>query len=862
MKTVLNPKKGLVTFLSLLMTLFIINNSKAQGCYPSSPPCSGGSALPSYSVTSGTPTWSGGTYKVGASNLAVSGSSTTLTISNSCIEFDNAAYGIGVTSGAHLILSNCTIYSSAGALWQGIKVNTGSWVTISNGTIIADAVKGVWSNSGANEAKFTITGSTFCHCNYGIYMSPFSSASMASTVTGTIFNGGSLLGSGNSTAGIFMSGIGTSTYVFTVGSAAAYGTSTNEFTGSDQGIHAEDSYINVQDCNFHDLHNTGTTGYGIFSKNTTGSADLLFVGLYTIYGANNLFDNCRIAINVDDDVETHIRENDFTSTHGSTYTMEKAIKIENSNSIIVVENNEIDDYEEQGVWLKDVSANYATIYGNTFNLTYISSTGSMAIRVYGSTLIDDLYLEIYGNIINAGRTGIYINSIWPPTGTYPVHDNEIYFGASTGNSHGIIIIDCYQIPVVSNYCEGNGSEDDDVRGIYFEDTPQFNCHNNHVNLCGVGIYCAGGVSESLINCNEIEDCPSSGMFFDNIGSGSSILYPNMTATGDPAGNFWLPDDPGTNRGHITGTTSFSSFTWKFSDNSGTETAYWMPNPCFSAGGGALHPTNIGGANDCGEIPYERLTEEGEFEALIGEITNMFGEYANQFNINDPGETLNDFYTLSSFWEKVTTNELDPNELPEELKDLYEYISGTNIPDIFDLSHALSSHDYEGAQTLLENINPANDIEYYITRISDLYLDNMNVDGRFEMNEEILPEIRSIAVLDGRDYGRGVYMARALMDTLIEYNMPEEFEKLGNFSTQQVVVYPNPAHDIITLEYHNGKPVTGIEYVEISSLVGDIVKEFSLTDNTIDISSISNGVYLLKVTTLQEQNYCLKLEIMK
>ena len=187
---------------------------------------------------------------------------------------------------------------------------------------------------------------------------------------------------------------------------------------------------------------------------------------------------------------------------------------------------------------------------------------------------------------------------------------------------------------------------------------------------------------------------------------------------------------------------------------------------------------------------------------------------------------------------------------------------TNIPKIVELKHTISAREYEEAGTLLENLSPAKEIEFYITRTSELFLNHLNDVGVFEINDEILPEIRSIAVLNGWDYGRGVYMARALMDTTIEFNMPEEEEKLGIHARQDIVVNPNPAYEFITLQFANTNPVTDLTSVEIFGLSGVVLKKVYTTNNIIDVSSLPNGIYLLKVSYGLGQKCYIKLEILK
>ncbi len=61
---------------------------------------------------------------------------------------------------------------------------------------------------------------------------------------------------------------------------------------------------------------------------------------------------------------------------------------------------------------------------------------------------------------------------------------------------------------------------------------------------------------------------------------------------------------------------------------------------------------------------------------------------------------------------------------------------------------------------------------------------------------------------------------------------------------EIAVYPNPAQNILNIEIAN----TGTASVSIKNIVGQSVKEISLNQlkNTINISDLSSGMYLLKV----------------
>lgn len=66
------------------------------------------------------------------------------------------------------------------------------------------------------------------------------------------------------------------------------------------------------------------------------------------------------------------------------------------------------------------------------------------------------------------------------------------------------------------------------------------------------------------------------------------------------------------------------------------------------------------------------------------------------------------------------------------------------------------------------------------------------------------------------------------------------EQLGQqqFNQQVLVLYPNPIKDVLTL---NG--VTNLQSYEVVNMVGQIVSRGSINENSIDLSSLSNGIYI-------------------
>lgn len=67
----------------------------------------------------------------------------------------------------------------------------------------------------------------------------------------------------------------------------------------------------------------------------------------------------------------------------------------------------------------------------------------------------------------------------------------------------------------------------------------------------------------------------------------------------------------------------------------------------------------------------------------------------------------------------------------------------------------------------------------------------------------------------------------------------------SFFNQNFAVYPNPANNVLNILPKNGN---AINYFSISDLNGRTVASGNLTNNSIDVSSLSQGVYLVTIET--------------
>jgi hypothetical protein len=69
----------------------------------------------------------------------------------------------------------------------------------------------------------------------------------------------------------------------------------------------------------------------------------------------------------------------------------------------------------------------------------------------------------------------------------------------------------------------------------------------------------------------------------------------------------------------------------------------------------------------------------------------------------------------------------------------------------------------------------------------------------------------------------------------------------------ITAYPNPAQDMVHIENKDNKPMT----ISVHTLTGEIVLATLMTNDKLDISTLSTGIYMLRVK-IGEQEASLRL----
>jgi hypothetical protein len=77
--------------------------------------------------------------------------------------------------------------------------------------------------------------------------------------------------------------------------------------------------------------------------------------------------------------------------------------------------------------------------------------------------------------------------------------------------------------------------------------------------------------------------------------------------------------------------------------------------------------------------------------------------------------------------------------------------------------------------------------------------------------------------------------------------------LEDITANQITVYPNPVKDLLQINHS----LKSIDILQLTDLTGRIlIEETNFTENTLNLSSLANGVYLLKLTK-DSQNVVIK-----
>lgn len=131
---------------------------------------------------------------------------------------------------------------------------------------------------------------------------------------------------------------------------------------------------------------------------------------------------------------------------------------------------------------------------------------------------------------------------------------------------------------------------------------------------------------------------------------------------------------------------------------------------------------------------------------------------------------------------------------------------------------------------------ANTSSNYVATASDYRTESVDLSAFANMDKVLLKFVFTST------YGNNVW--------LDNINIGNDVVAVENFENSMLSVYPNPAKDLLNVTYDKN-----IERAEIYDVYGRLVKTFTTVGNTINISDLSTGVYMINFTT--EDGVCVK-----
>ena len=783
-------------------------------------------------------------------------------------------------------------------------------VVIQGGSTIANAVTGVFLNNNlAYYADCSISGDAFfCNNHIGIYSNNYFYDHPAS-IEQTVFCGSDLIEpySGEFGTGVMVENVLAPTGNFSIGNGAAFNLVTcNEFYGLLTGIHIEKSTVTVQNNYIHDLNVPGAErGTGVLAR-----GDLNYLILVARVGeagvTSNKFKDCERGIDIGDYMNSEIHGNRLVNTGigGTSSIMREGIYVDNCGLGLNYHNiteNYLANVNQVAIDLRNMGVATTIVSGNKVLNAITTTAGTIrrgiSVRniVPATTPITIFDNEIYN--VNNGIGALNVTDHLMILG----NQIEVVFAGATEPATGILAENCSNVLIdvydpaasaIPNTITGTCSSDceDQIIGIDIQSSTDFRCYRNIVNDCYPGIraegYCLGG----NFVCNDLNDCTwgfglknfggitGTGVDIElGIGADREIFggYFFGGSTEIPSDNAWTPSTGSTStwanrtyaydNGGGAGETIGPDLLWYYRDplaildmepastlntDDGSSTAIPTGSLINTSG------VDIDVVPRC-SFPMPRLEEEEEggesfmpSESLFANTdsiyySKMITDYAEKLTSGSLENPRQHLYEMGAY--RLLQIYPDVYWEPEATSMVQVFLEGNTTSGFFQVIDSIHTGAYETASTLLSAITPGSIAEENYLFVLDTYLIGIDSTGHFTLSEELEPEVRSLAEQHTLIAGEAVHIARAMLDTVVEFD-GEGIEELRLVKEEDeaLTVYPVPANDLLYVSNLSVDQGTMLVY----DLSGRIVLSYHFsTDNPVHhlaLRSIESGVYLLVV----------------
>jgi len=669
----------------------------------------------------------------------------------------------------------------------------------------------------------------------------------------------------------------------------------NTFDSLFGGVHSVNSNAVVQNNRFNGMLRSipvsaQSTGYGVLSE---GAKNLTYTPKITVggVGANetntliNVWKGIEARGNQDVDIQKNTVEKVQTGGFGIHATGQTLRNVIVSYNTV---NNQFSGASlfGEGILVAECyDANVTMRDNRVFQYNGSSVQGGVGIRV-ALAQPGTVYLNMFDNrTIRSVRTGIWLQNIDGQNVAH-VSRNRVSFQSgksyyqATGPLHfGIRLENCVGIHVDENLIErgisgppstniwtlADSAKIRRLRGISFENSPLSMVSENELRDMGEGVYGYAVSSASSLPCNVFNRCyngfnfggPALMLFRADIGD--QILHPSNMSTPAPTGNDWNS----TVNFDLEGGIVLPGIHW-YHDNVN------VPLPSMLGGSfaaPAFAPEYSSNATLCDSayflapLPNDTVARDLEVGRVIRAL--WMDTTASDERI---------YYTLKYAHRKLEQN---PSWLSLGLADdtLYQQVWDTTEP----YNHgrfreaeefaALSERD----SFIIANSAVSSALAYETNAqdVNAIYADSWMM-GQLDFAPVDSATLYSIAMQEPVAGGPGVYYARAMLGLSVDDLTGVDNSRKGRPEPQTVTtpdvfkLFPNPANDLVTVQYTLGENETGA--LEIFDLSGRLIvtRTLAAADNRAEVSvtGLQAGTYVVRLLVSGEVREAARLVIIK
>jgi hypothetical protein len=751
---------------------------------------------------------------------------------------------ITVKSGSTLTLTSNTLLTHINSYWTGIVVENGAELIVNGNSTICHAQVAI-NVQITSAGDVTIDNASLVQNETGVAFGAFSGGLHPATITGTTIDGGyptalpTGLGATYGQVGIEAKNVNDGGSPISLGLQIGSTASVNTIKNLAIGIDNVNSTMLVQNCTFENIVQaasaSGDPGIAILGRmNGVSSADMR-IGTTTSGG--NTFTDCDHGIDLMEFDYVKIGDNTFEESTGD---FQRGIWVRESYNTVIIEDNDIKDFSDEGILVEDNGGATMNIRDNTITGTGLGCD-QVGIDVVETAGTGSVTFAVRDNVISGVAIGISaINAEdIEISSTNPTAPQDIEFtqpaGCSGDLAFGVRLEDCDGALVENNVISGlcTSCTNSEIVGIGIRRSVDTYLNGNEVELSGFGVLIAQNCELGNANCNTLENCRF-GFGFQDVATGEYGPVEYEGSPGEPSDNAWFPASTADRSLSFSGSDA-GSFSWFYraagsTPAPATEHDASISNSFSMLPATALSPTSVVSSIDlCGATmrigvdgnqdgmpPVARTTDGTSYEIL----------YANYFIGSD---------TL-----------------------LMDSAASTSIPAFHDMVDRINAKNHAAAAGTYSSIGAISSMEEDIA--DALYLAakaryrrfSDTLHGKEELASYLAPsEVSRLEALAWSPYtesGKASSIAAAILGISTWRIDSAAFKEGHVFETSDgpqsiLTISPNPANNRISVEWSEG-----VEWIELYNSNGGKLREchiaYQESWKTIDVSSLPPGAYLL------------------